>query len=78
MLLWLWCRPAAAALIGPPAWEFPYAAGAALKKDIYIYLEFSMWHSGIRGVSSEQYQNKGSIPGLALWVKGSSVATVVV
>ena len=31
-LLWLWCRPAAAALIRPPAWEPPYAAGAALKK----------------------------------------------
>ena len=30
-LLWLWCRPAAAALIRPLAWEPPYAAGAALK-----------------------------------------------
>ena len=30
-LLWLWCRPAATALIGPLAWEPPYAAGAALK-----------------------------------------------
>ena len=28
-LLWLWCRPVAAALIGPLAWEPPYAAGAA-------------------------------------------------
>ena len=24
-LLWLWCRPAAAALIQPLAWEAPYA-----------------------------------------------------
>ena len=32
MLLWLGCRPAAVAPIGPLAWEFPYAAGAALKK----------------------------------------------
>ena len=32
MLLWLWCRPAAAALTGPLAWEPPYAVGAALKK----------------------------------------------
>jgi len=31
-LLWLWCRPAATALIGPLAWEPPYAAGAALEK----------------------------------------------
>ena len=28
-LLWLWCRPVATALIGPLAWEPPYAAGAA-------------------------------------------------
>ena len=32
MLLWLWCRPAAAAPIQPLAWELPYATGAALKK----------------------------------------------
>ena len=31
-LLWLWCRPAAAALIWPLAWELPYSTGAALKK----------------------------------------------
>ena len=32
--LWLWCRPAARALIGPLAWERPYAVGTALKKDL--------------------------------------------
>ena len=31
-LLWLWCGPAAGALIQPLAWEPPYAAGAALKR----------------------------------------------
>ena len=31
-LLWLWCRPAAAAPVQPLAWELPYATGAALKK----------------------------------------------
>ena len=31
-LLWLWCRPAATAPIRPPAWEPPYALGAALEK----------------------------------------------
>ena len=31
-LLWLWCRPAAAAQILPPAWELPYAAGVALRR----------------------------------------------
>ena len=29
VLLWLWCRLVAATLIGPLAWEPPYAAGAA-------------------------------------------------
>ena len=31
-LLWLWCRPVATALIGPLAWDPPYAAGATLEK----------------------------------------------
>ena len=31
-LLWLWCRLAATAPIGPLAWEPPYAMGAALEK----------------------------------------------
>ena len=32
VLLWLWHRPAAVALIQPLAWDLPYAVGAALKK----------------------------------------------
>ena len=31
-LLWLWCRPAATALIRALAWEPPYAEEAALEK----------------------------------------------
>ena len=31
-LAWLWHRPAAAAPIGPLAWELAYATGVALKK----------------------------------------------
>ena len=31
-LLWLWCRPAAVAPIRPQTKEFPYATGAALKR----------------------------------------------
>ena len=31
-LLWLWCRPAAVTLIRPLAWEPPYAADVALKR----------------------------------------------
>ena len=37
-LLWLWCRPAAAALIQPLAWEPSCAMGVALKKQINKYL----------------------------------------
>ena len=32
VLLWLWYRPAAIALIRPLAWEPPYAAGAPYKR----------------------------------------------
>ena len=32
VLLWLWRRLAATALIGPLAWESPYAVGAATEK----------------------------------------------
>ena len=32
VLLWLWCRRGAAALIGPLAWEPTYATGVALKR----------------------------------------------
>ena len=42
VLLWLQCRSAAAALIGPLDWELPYAVGVALKKkkqqDVVIVL----------------------------------------
>ena len=32
VLLWLWCRPEATALVRPLAWEPPYAVGAAQEK----------------------------------------------
>ena len=45
MLLWLGCRPAAAALIRPLARELPYATGMALKrkkkKMVMPYLDVS-------------------------------------
>ena len=37
VLLWLWCRLAATALIRPLAWEPPYATEAALEIDPSIY-----------------------------------------
>ena len=32
VLLWLWSKLAAAALIQPLVWELPYSAGESLKK----------------------------------------------
>ena len=32
VLLWLWPRPAAAAVIQPLAWELPYATGGPVKE----------------------------------------------
>ena len=36
LLLWLWRRPAAAALIQPLGWELPHAMGTALKSKKYL------------------------------------------
>ena len=38
-LLWLWRRPAAVSPIRPLAWEFPYAAGVALKSSGSFYCQ---------------------------------------
>ena len=45
-LLWLCHRPAAVAVIGPLAWEPPYATSVALKskKKIYIYILLTKAH----------------------------------
>ena len=40
-LLWLWCRPEAADLIKPLAWELPYAVGGTLKRQIIITIKRS-------------------------------------
>ena len=39
VLLWLWCRPAAVALIPPLAWKLPHAAPAAVKINKLINLK---------------------------------------
>ena len=46
VLLWLWGRPAAPALIRPLAWEPPCAVSAALKRQ--ITKSFSNYFHGLR------------------------------
>ena len=61
-LLWLWCRPAAAAPILPLAWELPYATGVALKqKDKIGVPVVAQWLTNLTGNS----EIVGLIPGLA-------------
>ena len=51
-MLWLWCRLAATALIGPVAWEPPYAVDVALKieerKEKYKQKEMRLGFSGTK------------------------------
>ena len=67
VLLWLWCRLAAAALIRPLAWEFPQAIGVALKSKtnkktptifinktfFFVFLGLHLWHMEVPRVGSE-------------------------
>ena len=47
-LLWLWCRPAAAAPIRPLTWE-SYPSGASLKRQKKkLSWEFPQWYSRLR------------------------------
>ena len=58
-LLWLWCRPAATALIQPIVWDLPYAARVALKnkqtnkqkkmESMSLKLGSLMTHKGLMG-----------------------------
>ena len=50
VLLWLWCRPAAAAPVQPLALELPYAEGVALEKEKRGKLKkrkFQQFHSWV-------------------------------
>ena len=81
-LLWLWCRPAAAAPIQPLAWEPPYAMGMALKrqkkkkkilkKRKHTHAKWLKRNSRCGAVETNLTRNHeilGLIPGLAQWGK---------
>ena len=74
-LLWLWCRPAAIALIRPLAREPPYAMGVALEKAKRQKKKKKKRKENSRGVSqwltnpTRNHEVVGSIPGLAQWVE---------
>ena len=86
-LLGLWCRPAAAALIWPLAWEPPYAAISALKIDkkknsyvsVLVCLFFlhapaayrSSWARGCIRASAEA----SSQPQPQCWIQAESVTS---
>ena len=53
-LLRLWCRPAAAALIRPLAWELPYATEVALKKIVLKLADFPVAELASGGADNTQ------------------------
>ena len=62
VLLQLWCRPAATALIVPLAWEPPYAFGVALKRHTHTHKSFKPFS----GVSRAETTSTESQPHQAL------------
>ena len=77
MLLWLWHRPSATALIRSLAWEPPYAEGVALEKDkkdkiyIYVYIYIYTYPGSMETNLNSIYEDADSIPSLTQWFKDS-------
>ena len=84
VLLWLWHRLAAAALIQSLAWDFVQAEGKAVKgkkkkkkkKECDVELQYQkcneFWSCHVGSVvmnPTRNHENVGSIPGLAQWGK---------
>ena len=74
-MLWLWHRLAATAPIGFLAWEFPYAMGAALKRQKRKILSICIGLGGVPAVAQQvknltsTHEDAGLVPSLAQWVK---------
>ena len=60
VLLWLWCRPVAAALIWPLVWVLPYAMGVALKRQ--KEKKKSIW-------VGREYKGYGGVGIFLLWMR---------
>ena len=68
-LLCLWCRPVAAALIQPLAWELPCATGAAIKRKKNYGCEAQKienqyknnWHTQKKPMEQTLFNNKSKL-----------------
>ena len=69
-LLWLWCRPAATALIGPLAWEPPYAPPRVRVRVRFLREqghEIDLSDQLLSGGYSSHSQGSVTAPVLILW-----------
>ena len=85
VLLWLWCRLAATALIGPLAWEPAHATGMTLEKTKKERKKRKKEKEKEK-LKKEKIKKKCAVPLVAQWVKdvalpqaaaGSGVAVAV-
>ena len=75
VLLWLWCRLAATALIQPLAWELPYAADEALKgqkKIVFISVVSQACRVNLSTVGQIHPQ-----PHLTVWLRKQPLKTLL-
>ena len=61
VLLWLWCRPAAVAPIGPLAWEPPHAVGAGLKCQKQKEKKKETWVFGMHIWGLSEFSNSSGL-----------------
>ena len=65
-LLWLWCKPAAAAPIRPLAWELPYPEDVALKRKENKKLQKTVTQCQPHKIKNSANHHK-LCPGILLW-----------
>ena len=80
VLLWLWCSPASIVPIRPLAWEPPYGAGAALKrqkqtnKRTHTFIILKFWRTEIQNENNgtKIKMSAGLLP--SEWARGEVVS----